>query len=615
MPQYDLFVSYRREDADRVLPLVEALRERNLRVWLDQRQIGDFAAITDEIRSGLARSKALLAWYSADYPRSRPCQMELTAALIAAQQDGDPRRRVLIVNPEHDARHVVPEKLADEQHLPALDAKELAERIGGHIRRLQGTLGAILPCQLPVQYGRRLAGANRFVGRLTDLWLLNSALHAGDSTIISKSHGPGLAIVSGLGGAGKSLLAEEYALRFGAAYPGSIFWLRSLGHDDSRPALSAEAQDAVREEQCRAFAIGLGIAVRGLSAAEIDAALARKLGAASTPFLWVVDDLAGGLDAESVRRWLAPAPSGRTLITTRSREYGAIGRHVPLDMLQPAEAYDLLATWRVPEGQLEQDAAQCLARDLGYHPLALEVAGAALRAEQGLRTFVQFRDGLSDFTADELELAADASIVGMLPSGHEPSVAATLLRSVRTLGPEAQDFLRLASSLAIAAIPAKVVMATFAEVDGLDERQARQRTRSALAQADRASLTTAAGDDARVVHALVSRTVRFRDPDSDRSQTLRRGVVTVLNGRLPGVIDIRKHADLLLEVLHARELVGRGLPDAESATLASWVARHDFERGAYSAAQVLQEQVLASRRRLLGDDHSHTLRCRSYDLI
>jgi TIR domain len=198
MPQYDLFVSYRREDADRVLPLVEALRERNLRVWLDQRQIGDFAAITDEIRSGLARSKALLAWYSADYPRSRPCQMELTAALIAAQQDGDPRRRVLIVNPEHDARHVVPEKLADEQHLPALDAKELAERIGGHIRRLQGTLGAILPCQLPVQYGRRLAGANRFVGRLTDLWLLNSALHAGDSTIISKSHGPGLAIVSGL---------------------------------------------------------------------------------------------------------------------------------------------------------------------------------------------------------------------------------------------------------------------------------------------------------------------------------------------------------------------------------------------------------------------------------
>jgi hypothetical protein len=39
------------------LALVEALREQNLRVWLDQRHIGDLAAITNEIRSGLAESR------------------------------------------------------------------------------------------------------------------------------------------------------------------------------------------------------------------------------------------------------------------------------------------------------------------------------------------------------------------------------------------------------------------------------------------------------------------------------------------------------------------------------------------------------------------------------
>jgi hypothetical protein len=66
------------------------LRGYGLNVWLDQRAIGDFAAITDDIRAGLANSKALLAWYSADYPRSRPGQMELTAAFVAAQQVGDP---------------------------------------------------------------------------------------------------------------------------------------------------------------------------------------------------------------------------------------------------------------------------------------------------------------------------------------------------------------------------------------------------------------------------------------------------------------------------------------------------------------------------------------------
>ena len=47
-----------------------------------------------------------------------------------------------------------------------------------------------------------------------------------------------MAQLSGMGGVGKSLLAEEYALRFGAAYPGGIFWLRALGNDASRPSLS-----------------------------------------------------------------------------------------------------------------------------------------------------------------------------------------------------------------------------------------------------------------------------------------------------------------------------------------------------------------------------------------
>ena len=54
MPDYDLFISYRRKDADRVLPLVEALSRKGLTVWFDQHTIGEFAPITDEIRDGLA---------------------------------------------------------------------------------------------------------------------------------------------------------------------------------------------------------------------------------------------------------------------------------------------------------------------------------------------------------------------------------------------------------------------------------------------------------------------------------------------------------------------------------------------------------------------------------
>jgi hypothetical protein len=69
--EYDVFISYRRKDTDRVRPMVDALKARGLSVWFDQDEIDEFAPITDKIRKGLANSKALLAWYSLDYPSVR----------------------------------------------------------------------------------------------------------------------------------------------------------------------------------------------------------------------------------------------------------------------------------------------------------------------------------------------------------------------------------------------------------------------------------------------------------------------------------------------------------------------------------------------------------------
>ena len=146
------------------------------------------------------RSKALLAWYSPDYPKSRPCQMELTAAFVAAQREGDPRRRILVINPEAVAAHVEPVELRDEQQLPAPsdpnDAAgyaDLAARIAAKLQPLQDVLGAILPLTPPPQYGLKLAGSNRFVGRLPDLWSVHSALHGAESAIITGAAAAGLA--------------------------------------------------------------------------------------------------------------------------------------------------------------------------------------------------------------------------------------------------------------------------------------------------------------------------------------------------------------------------------------------------------------------------------------
>jgi hypothetical protein len=422
--RYDVFISYRRKDSDRVRPLIDALKSLGISVWFDQDDIEEFAPITDKIRDGLANSKALLVWYSVDYPRSRPCQMELTAAFIAAQREGDPRQRVWVINPEATANHIQPVELCDEQYAQApkssAEYTSLADHVVKKLADIKTHLDAVIPLIAPQQYGRKLVTTRDFVGRVPDLWKLHSALHGAESAIITGESPTGLAQVSGMGGVGKSLLAEEYALRFSAAYPGGIFWLRALGNDATRPTLTTDQQEAVRSDEFRNVAIQLGIDVRGLDSMQIEAAIVAKLNRDhQNRFLWIVDDLASGLTSDAARAWLAPHPSGKTLITTRSREYEAIGNSIRLDVLEPNEAYELLCRYREPVGAEEEEAAHAIAANLGYHPLALAVCSRALEAKAGLQSFGEFHGALGNQSQDELELAKE--FAGVLPSGHERS--------------------------------------------------------------------------------------------------------------------------------------------------------------------------------------------------
>ena len=105
--------------------------------------------------------------------------------------------------------------------------------------------------------------------------------------------------------------------------------------------------------------------------------------------------------------------------------------------------------------------------DLGYHALAVDVAGAFLQASKGIKSFSKFRVELASPTRDELELTT--KLKGMLPTGHEKSICSTISRSIELLEAEGQDFLCLASLLAVAPIPSSLVSAIFSEVDDIDE--------------------------------------------------------------------------------------------------------------------------------------------------
>ena len=621
--RYDVFVSHTWAPTDLagIRPLVQALRHQGLEVFVDEQEVDRFARITTTITSGLAASKLLLAWYSVAYPKSQACQWELTAAYLAAQRAGDPAERILVVNPEPGFDHLQPGELRDAlaAAVPGDQAglTKLAEAVAARARQVKGPLGAVAPLAPPRWLPVQGFGSTRFVGRLPELWRLHAALHPQTTRLTAGRAGPAVALVRGLGGVGKTLLAEEYALRFGAAYPGGVFWLRAYGsHEDDRPTTFEELA-ADHDRQIRAIAARLGLVVADRNPDEVQGALAAALQDRGQSCLWVVDDLPDGLEVPQVQALLAPDPVACTLLTTRSRRYDALAKVVDLDVLAPEDALALLTSHRPAPTEQERTEAGLLVADLGWHALAVEVTGAALRAQAGLGSFAQFHAALQDTSHDELELAAN--LAGALPGGHQASIAATLRRSIRRLDPAGSDMLRLAAVLAAAPVPLPLIAAVLQYADGLDEQTAGQQATRGVTQAENRSLATQTGigvdpdtqgdaavEGGWVVHALVARTMQLSDPQPHRTQTLRAAAVAVLTGALKAIVDPSAHTSLRQVVPHARELSRHPDTPAE-ATLLGWVARYDLARGDFRQAQLGCQQHWDANRRLLGPEHPDTL--------
>lgn len=614
---YDLFVSYARADAERIEAITRALRDAGLRVWLDRPERSDFANMMRAITGRLAQSKTLLAFYSKAFPTHRTCQWELTAAFLAAEHGRDPRARLLLLNPESTADHIQPAELRqalfgtvpephDEQAL-----RQLAAAVKQTTDSVSGVLAEVCPLARPTWHGERGLGSERFVGRAQSLWDLHAALSANDVAVVTGQASDGRAQVRGIEGIGKSLLAEEYALRFGAAYPGGVFWLSGHAHD-SEGAVTAARLAADRERQSSALATTFGVEVGGLRAAEIVGALERELRDADKPYLWVVDDLPLSVGAQEYRQWFAPNGLGKTLITTRSHTYDVIGGIVDLGVLEEREGYELLTTRRTPADAEEEQAARGIVETLGCHALALDVAGGALAWQTERETFAGFHAKI--WRPASAALAAAAELGVALPNGHQRSIANALICSVELLGEPTRDFLRLASVLGGDPIPVDLVDGVFQRLADVSDSgiadPAEEAVKHCLAEHAAANIrSTEEGDElsrSYAVHALLRHTMRFYDRDSSRHEQLRALAVETLSDILLKVSDGNTRSRLHLHAAHARHLTSHP-EDVTDAMLLGWVGRSDFAGGAYTAARVCQEATLEALRRLLGDEHPDTL--------
>ena len=597
----DLFLSYPHKEQEHARDLAAALRAEGLTVWMDESDVGAFEHIHDRVAGGIAGSRALLAWYSRHYAASRPCQWELSAAWLC--EGGG---RILVVNPEADDEHIRPRSLLNRAYLGAGDLAAVARRVKAHLARFASSIGDAVSFSQPLHYGRQLTGSNRFLGRNEHFWSIHDALSESGAAMLT---GAARSVVQlrGFGGVGKSVLAEEYALRFGAAYPGGLFWLKAYGNDAAGASMPPEDREGERIRQVREFAAQLHIPTEGRQPAEIKAALAKFFGSADRRSLWIVDDLPSGLTDDDLSNWLSPHASVPTLITTRDRRHSSRGRLVDVDVLSPEESFALLETHR-RVGDSERRAARELLDALGHHALAVEITGSFLADQQSV-SFEEFLAELRDPGEDVLEQAAE--LADALPLDHSPSIVATLQGTIRQLGGPARDLLCLASCLAPAPIPKELIESVFARL--YETGSPSFGRMKAAKETDRFSLSRkeSTPPDALSVHTIVARTAR-RHPDSkERLGSIRAAAVASLTEtvrRLSFSLGAILRQSLL--ITHARAL-SASPTTAEEALLLVLVANTDLNRGDLETAERLANHALDYCRAALGEDSLETCYARS----
>ena len=271
-----------------------------------------------------------------------------------------------------------------------------------------------VPAQLPADVGY-------FTGREAQLSALTALAQGAGSAVV-------ITAIAGTAGIGKTALAVHWAHQATASFPDGQLYVNLRGFDPVAPPLPPEAA-------IRGFLDALAIQPARIPAdPTAQAALYRSL-LAGRRVLVLLDN---ARDPAQVRPLLPGSPGCLVLVTSRSQLTGFVAvdgaRSLPLDLLTPGEARDLLARrLGVDRVTAEPEAAEELTALCARLPLALNItaARAAARPAFPLTAFAaQLREARGRLTA--------------LDTGDAPAdIRAVFSWSYRALSPDAARTFRL----------------------------------------------------------------------------------------------------------------------------------------------------------------------------
>jgi DNA-binding SARP family transcriptional activator len=319
------------------------------------------------------------------------------------------------------------------------------------------------PAPSPAQLPPEPAG---FVGRTVELDGLR-ALLPGESPAGGKMpRSSSIALITGTAGVGKTTLAIRFARQAGPLFPDGQLYVNLRGFDPAGAPMPPGTA-------LQWFFDALGVpAVNVPSALEARSALLRTL-LDGKRMLLLLDN---AHDADQVRPLLPGSAGCMVLVTSRSQLTGLVvegARPVPLDVLDPHEAAELVASRLGAERALDESAAvAAIVKHAAGLPLALSVTCARAVARPALR--------LADLAA---ELADARGRLDALRTGEETTdLRAVFSWSADKLSDQAARIFRL---LGLHPGP-DISAAATASLAGATPAAAR----TALAELTRASLLT-----------------------------------------------------------------------------------------------------------------------------
>ena len=360
----------------------------------------------------------------------------------------------------------------------------------------------------PVRAGRVLRLAPRPVflaGREELLAELEAQLTAAGESA------PRVVTLCGLGGAGKTSVAVEYAHR--RLNEVRVCW--QLSAED--PAVLAAGFDELAAQLGTVERRDPVVAVHGV------------LAASPAPWLLMFDNAP---DRASVARFLPPTGPGQVLITSRNQIWPP-GQALDVPVLDPQVAAGFLVS---RTGDPDRRAALELAEELGGLPLALEQAAAYVQASG---------ESLAGYLSLFRQRRADLLGRGE-PIGYPETVATTWRLAVADLppqaAPEATGLLRLLAFCAPEAVPLRLLLQPRRVLAGpFGEDVASElvplltnplAAGGAIAALRRYSLLTLAGDGAVSVHRLVQAVTADQMPAELASQW-RLAAATLIEAAIP----------------------------------------------------------------------------------